>query len=89
MHRYIHLVELPVKTTLLQNVGSSHNKHSFVELPVKTTLLQNLYPESVPEDWVELPVKTTLLQNNRNAGSTNDRLNYQLKRHCSKTLAWA
>ena len=42
MHTYAqNKVELPVKTTLLQNNGYLLNYDWSVELPVKTTLLQN------------------------------------------------
>ena len=34
-------VELPVKTTLLQNLFDGDRAIFYVELPVKTTLLQN------------------------------------------------
>ena len=56
-----------------------------VELPVKTTLLQNGLLSIYRLPGVELPVKTTLLQNKQQSAKLRAQLNYQLKRHCSKT----
>ena len=81
----VRTVELPVKTTLLQNFLLAVDDDCAVELPVKTTLLQNHLTAYVASVIVELPVKTTLLQNRSHPPSLPSRLNYQLKRHCSKT----